>query len=118
MIGQAQTRSIIPRALQTRASRVLRAALRRLPPRVQRLGLRAFTPVMKRWPTVLRLLGLDETSVPASVPPTVASPAAASVARDGGTRAAEVTPPSPDVAERLTASLRDPSAEVAAEAAH
>src|ERR1700750_2544507 len=101
MIGQAQSRSIIPRALQSRATRVLRAALRRLPAPVQRLGLRALNPVMKRWPPALRVLGLDHTEIPVTVPPPV-TPASES--------------PRAEVAVALTAALRDPSAEIAAEA--
>jgi HEAT repeat protein len=89
---------VIPRALSSRASRVLRLALRSLPPRVQRIGRRAMNPVVKRWPTVAALLGL--------VPEHRAPPP----------RAAAETPLPPVIAA-LCAALRDPSAEVAAEAA-
>src|SRR3954471_16104159 len=69
MIVEPQSRSIIPRALQSRAARALRVALQRLPPRVQRLGLRVLTPVMKRWATVLELLGLAPERAPRSAAP-------------------------------------------------
>lgn len=116
-----------------------------MPPRVQQLGmqltLRALTPVMKRWPTVLQLLGL----VPE--PPVAARQRASGTAQpNGGARPngggglrvdtwlvtlqsdteianrvkavrviAEMKLPSVTVA--LTTALRDPNAEVAAEAA-
>ena len=136
MISEPQSRSIIPRALQSRAARVLRVALQRLPPRVQRLGLRVLTPVMKRWPTVLELLGLAAEFAPPQSP-AEPEPAGANertgadgaegwlerLRRDpepgGRIRAiraiAEFT--SPGATPALTAALRDRSAEVAAEAA-
>jgi len=134
------TRSIIPRALQSRASRALRVALRRLPPRVQRLGmqlgLRALTPVMKRWPTVLQLLGLAPLepagkaggdarfggeTVRTGAPRvegwlSILASNADVASRVKSIRAiAEIRQPSVTLA--LTTALRDPSAEVAAEAA-
>jgi HEAT repeat protein len=136
MIGQAQTRSIIPRALQSRATRALRAALRRLPPPVQRLGMLALTPVMKRWPTVMRLLGLAGDA-PQTVASQVPRPVAAPIPKPAPAVESWLkvlrSDPEPsdrvravraiagsivaDVTSALTAALRDPSAEVAAEAA-
>jgi HEAT repeat protein len=105
MIVEPQSRSIIPRALQSRAARVLRVALQRIPPRVQRLGLRVLTPVMKRWPTVLELLGLAPGRPPrsASPVPSAARPRQASDERG--------------ITMALTTALRHHNAEVAAEAA-
>ena len=102
---EPRSRSIIPHALQSRAARVLRVALQRIPPRVQRLGLRVLTPVMKRWPTVLELLGLapERPSRAASPRPADAGPQKAVDERA--------------VTLALTTALRHQSAEVAAEAA-
>jgi len=141
----SSARSIIPRALQSRASRVLRLALRSLPPRVQQLGLRAMNPVVKRWPTVAALLGLlPDDPTPSSQALDIqasvrrASPRPVPPARDDGAKVdawltalrssaemavrikavralAQTTMPS--VTAALCAALRDPSAEVAAEAA-
>jgi HEAT repeat protein len=138
-------RSIIPRALSSRATRVLRLALRRLPPRVQQFGLRAMNPVVKRWPTVAALLGLapDDRGPPSSqmvdfgriardVSPSSSNAASASDVRAWLTALATSTEMAlrikavralaeaafPPVTAALCAALRDPSAEVAAEAAH
>jgi hypothetical protein len=137
-------RSIIPRALSSRASRVLRLALRSLPPRVQQFGLRAMNPVVKRWPTVAALLGLapDDRGPPSSQVVDFGRPvrgASSSSSRDSASsdvqawltalatsseialrikavRALAETA-LPPVTAALCAALRDPSAEVAAEAA-
>jgi hypothetical protein len=140
----SSTRSIIPRALSSRASLVLRLALRRLPPRVQQIGLRAMSPVMKRWPTVAALLGLtlDEPGPPSSqvadsaIPARDTSPSSLRIAAASDVKAwltalasstemavrikavrALADRPLPSVTAALCAALRDPSAEVAGEAA-
>jgi hypothetical protein len=137
----SSTRSIIPRALSSRASRVLRLALRSLPPRVQQIGLRAMSPVIKRWPTVAVLLGLvrEDHAPPSSqgvelgararVAPSSKTDSSALQAwisalasstemavRMKAVRALAGTA-LPSVNAALCAALRDPSAEVAAEAA-
>lgn len=130
---ELQSRSIIPRALQSRAARALRVALQRLPPRVQRLGLRVLTPVMKRWPTVLELLGLapERARRSAAPKPAEAGPRQVSDERvwlktlqadpepQGRIRAVRAIAESsvPGITLALTTALRDQSAEVAAEAA-
>jgi hypothetical protein len=137
------TRSIIPRAVSSRASRVLRLALRSLPPRVQQIGLRAMSPVVKRWPTVAVLLGLvpEDHAPPSSQGIDFTTPArvATSSSTDASTsstqawltalagnseaalriRAVRALADSalPAVTAALCGALRDPSAEVASEAA-
>jgi hypothetical protein len=133
MLAEPQPRSIIPRALQSRAARALRIALQRLPPRVQRLGLRVLTPVMKRWPTVIELLGIapERTPVSTAPEPQPAGPSPVSDERawlrmlqtdpepKGRIRAVRAIAESivPGITLALTTALRDSSAEVAAEAA-
>jgi HEAT repeat protein len=118
-------------------------ALRRLPPRVQQLGMqltiRALTPVMNRWPTVLRLLGLAPMEPYSRPHPSRAVARSKRGARTASTSRVDVALATlrseADVAQRvdavralteartpavsvaLTSALRDPSAEVAAEAA-
>lgn len=111
MTPEPQSRSIIPRALQSRAARALRVALQRLPPRVQRLGLSVLTPVMKRWPTLLELLGLAAEFAPAR---SSAEHGPAGMKKGTSSDAESSTP---DATFALIAALRDPRAEVAAEAA-
>lgn len=132
------TRSIVVRGLRFTVGAVLRTAVQRLPPRVQRLGRRAVSPLAKRWPTLGTLLGM--TAVPARPEPASAPFARERAAHveapeprpDGWLRHLRSDPDSaerlravravadrrdPEVATALVAALRDASAEVAAEAA-
>src|SRR5438045_292950 len=127
----SSTQSIVARRISSRAVRAARAILERLPPRVQRLGVRALTPVARRWRTLAVLLGIDspreprppaqpETPPPAESRPEEwlrrlnAAPDAVQRARAARTLARCV---SPEVTTALVDALRDTSAGVAAEAA-
>jgi hypothetical protein len=138
------TQSIVIRRLRSRAERAVRAVLSGLPPRVQRIGFRALTPVLKRWPTLAALLG-GRPLRDARVAPLVPRDARAAASRKSPEPSPAVDPrpdgwlrrlkTHPDHVERARAAralgersgaevttalvdaLRDPSAEVAAEAA-
>jgi hypothetical protein len=127
----SSTQGIVARRLSSRAGRTLRAILQRLPRRVQRLGVRALAPVVRRWSTLAALLGIDsprESRTPAwpdSSPPMRerpedylrllrADPDPVERARAARVLARRV---SPEVTTALVDALRDPSAEVAADAA-
>jgi len=142
-VQTSSARSIIVHSLSSRASRALRIALRRLPPRVQKFGLRAMNPVVRRWPTVAVLLGFVPESVPPSSQAVQRNDYQPKMSRgvervksapDAGVWIAALES-SPEITVRVKAvralaetklpsattalcvALRDPSAEVAAEAA-
>src|SRR5690349_13964625 len=130
MLGSS-TQSIVARGFSSRAGRAVRAILQRLPPRVQRIGVRALSPIARRWRTLAALLGID--SPRESRPPARSDPPAPAEPRpDGWLRRLRADPDpveraravsalarlvTPEVTTALVDALRDASAEVAAEAA-
>jgi hypothetical protein len=135
VVATSQSLAVVPRLVRTKLERVLRAVIRRLPPRVQRLSTTAVESLVDRWPILARLLrvvpaaagsastergangrmqsAFVDTSV---VDPTVAD-ASAQHPEPLPNAAGSASVPSEVTAAGLVRALRDPSAEVAANAA-
>jgi hypothetical protein len=111
--------TVLPRFFRSEVERVLRAVIRRLPPRVQRLSMSTLDSLTERWPLLSRLLRIPEAESATNGHAAKARSVDVVVEGEEPTQNGVVpaaTRPEKTVSE-LIAALRDPSAEVAVSAA-